>query len=245
MAPEGRPCGDPSYSGEVTSSVIRRLVPIAAAALVLLSACSGSDSDSDGSQPAASATPSASATPAPVDADQVACKLLTGSDRQQLAGTKLDDIVAASGTAGSSQCRWQSTDALIQVTTLPAKEWAKSLPNVVKQLESSSDVSSEADKKDLAKAKKLLSGAATFTDAQACKAFTTLAELGGDAKGATTTVTSIPITETESGISGQTCSDGELTSVLYSVPGLKQTDAIDATVTTILDRAQKRLAKQG
>lgn len=224
--------------------MIRRLVPVAAASLVLLSACSGG-SDSEGSDAKASATPSATQTAPPVDPEQIACTLLTASDRTELAGSAVDDIVAASGADGSSQCRWQAASALIQVTTLPAKEWAKSLPDVVKQLESSTDVSSEADKKDLATAKKLLSGAATFTDAQACDAFTTLAELGGDDEGTRTTVTSIPITETESGISGQTCSGGELTSVLYSIPGLKQTDAVDKTVSTILDRAQKRLAKQG
>lgn len=235
----------PSYSGGVTHSVIRRLVPVAAASLVLLSACSGSDSDgSEATDPTSSATPSATAspTPAPVDADQVACTLLTGSDRMELAGSAVDDVVAASGADGSSQCRWQAASALIQVTTLPAKEWAKSLPKVVEQLASSSDVDSATDKKDLAAAKKLLAGAASFDDQQACDAFTTLAELGGAEKGTTTTVTSIPITETESGISGQTCVDGDLTSVLYSVPGLKQTDAVDATVTTILKRAQKRLA---
>ncbi|MFC5676604.1 DUF3558 domain-containing protein [Aeromicrobium endophyticum] len=226
----------------MTSSVIRRLVPAAAAALVLLSGCSGSDDSEPATKP--SATPTASATPSvpPVDASQVACSMLTASDRTALAGTAVDEVVAASGTDGGSQCRWQADAAVIQVTTLPAKEWAKSLPDVVKNLESSSASASPADKKDLETAKKLLSGAASFTDEQACQAFTTLAELDGDPKGTTTTVTSIPITETESGISAQGCDDGELTSVLYSIPGLKETAAIDKTVTTILERAQKRYA---
>jgi hypothetical protein len=230
----------------VNSSVIRRLVPAVAAALVLLSACNGgSDDDASSGQSTATPTPTAASTPAPIDASQVACRLLTASDRAQLAGSAVDEVVAASGSDGSSQCRWQAERALIQVTTLPAKEWAKSLPDVVQQLESSTDVSSPADQKDLATAKKLLAGAASFTDEQACDAFVTLAELGGDDSGTRTTVTSIPITETESGISGQACSGGELTSVLYSVPGLKQTAAVDRTVSTILDRAQKRLARQG
>lgn len=222
--------------------MIRRLVPAAAAALVLLSGCSGSDDSKPAAKP--SATPTAGATPSapPVDASQIACSMLTASDRTTLAGTAVDDVVAASGTEGGSQCRWQADAAVIQVTTLPAKEWAKSLPDVVKNLESSSASASAADKKDLETAKKLLSGAASFTDEQACQAFTTLAELDGDPKGTTTTVTSIPITETESGISAQGCDDGELTSVLYSIPGLKETAAIDKTVTTILERAQKRYA---
>lgn len=222
--------------------MIRRLVPVAAAALVLLSACSGSDDAKSAVK--ASGTPTASATPSapPVDPSQIACTMLTASDRTTLAGSAVDEVVAASGTDGGSQCRWQAEAAVIQVTTLPAKEWAKSLPDVVKKIESSSAAASPADKKDLEAAKKLLAGAASFTDEQACEAFTTLAELDGEPKGTTTTVTSIPITETESGISAQACDEGELTSVLYSIPGLKETPAIDKTVTTILERAQKRYA---
>lgn len=223
--------------------MIRRLVPVAAASLVLLSACSGGSDDDASSEASGTPTPTASSTPAPIDASQVACALLSASDRSQLAGTPVDEIVSASGTGASSQCRWQAASALIQVTTLPAKEWAKSLPDIVKQLESSTDITSASDKADLAKAKKLLSGAATFTDDQACDAFTTLAELGGGRKGATTTITTIPITETESGISGQACSDGDLLAVLYSVPGLEESKDVDATVTRVLERAQKRLAR--
>lgn len=229
----------------MTSAAARLLVPLAAAALVLLGACGGSDDADPKASATPSATASASATAAPIDAEQIACKVVSAGDRQQLAGAAVDEVVAASGSAGSSQCRWQSATALIQVTTLPAKEWAKSLPDVVKQLESSSATSSAADKKDLAAAKKLLAGAATFTDAQACDAFVTLAELGGDEKGTTTTITTVPITQTESGISAQTCSDGNLTSIIYSVPGLKETKEIDATVTKVLASAHRRVTQQG
>lgn len=219
----------------MTSSLLRGTVVVVA--LMALSACSGSGDEKPAAEPSTE-TPSAN----PVE-DSAACSFLTPAERQQLAGLAVDTVVAASAVReGSGQCRWQESAALIQVTTLPAKEWAKSLPDVVKQLESSADLTSAADKKDLARAKKLLSGAASFTDAQACDAFVTLAELGGEKKGATTTVTSVPITETESGISAQTCTDGALTSIIYSVPDLKLTDEIEKTVTTILDAAQSRVA---
>ncbi|MCW2839207.1 MAG: hypothetical protein JWR55_690 [Aeromicrobium sp.] len=219
----------------MTSSIAR--VATLAVALAALTACSGSDES-----PEATATPSASATPDPIE-DSAACSFLTPAERQQLAGVAVDTVVSAAAVReGSGQCRWQESAALIQVTTLPAKEWAKSLPDVVTQLESSTDLTSEADKKDLARAKKLLSGAATFTDAEACEAFVTLAELGGEKKGTKTTVTSVPITETESGISAQTCTDGALTSIIYSVPELTLTNEIEKTATTILDAAQVRVA---
>jgi hypothetical protein len=229
----------------VTPSLLSR-VALAAAGLMMLAACSGS-SDADETKADPSATPrasatSASATPPLIDAEQIACKAITSADRTKLAGAAVEDIVAASGSVGNSQCRWQSAGALIQVTTLPAKEWAKSLPKIVKQLESSSDISSDADKRDLERAKKLLAGAATFTDKQACDAFRTLAELGGEKKGSTTTVTTVPITETESGISAQTCKNGELTSIIYSVPGLKETAKIDKTITSILAKAHRRVS---
>ncbi|MET1037162.1 MAG: hypothetical protein ABW075_02755 [Aeromicrobium sp.] len=219
----------------MTSSLLR--FAVAALAVTVLTACSGSDSDDASPE----ASPSASATPNPIE-ESAACSFLTPEERQQLAGVAVDTIVAASAVReGSGQCRWQESAALIQVTTLPAKEWAKSLPDVVNQLESATDLTSAKDKADLDRAKKLLAGAASFTDAEACEAFVTLAELGGAKKGSTTTVTSVPITETESGISAQTCTDGALTSVIYSVPGLKQTDEVDKTVTKILDAAQGRV----
>ena len=222
------------------SSLLRGAVAVVAVAL--LAACSGSDDSSSATSPEPSA---ASASTPPVE-DSAACTFLTAEERQRLAGSAVDTVAASSPFQdGSGQCRWQESQALIQVTTLPAKEWAKSLPQVVTQLESSADLKSDSDKADLARAKKLLTGAASFTDAQACEAFTTLAELGGEKKGSTTTVTTVPITDSESGISAQTCTGGELTSIIYSVPGLAESKQVDKTLTTVLRSVQKRVVAAG
>jgi hypothetical protein len=216
--------------------VILRTVAITVAAGLTVAACSrGSDPK------AADPTPSASASPqATVDPKEPACTFLTASERKELVGSSIDTIVATSGSANSSQCRWQASSALIQVTTLPAQAWAKTLPQVVKQLESSGDVKTAADKKELARAKKLLSAASSFTGEQACDVFTTLAEIGGAPDGATTTIAVVPITDAESGVSAQMCTSGEMTSLIYSVPALKKTKAVDAAVTKALASAQKR-----
>jgi hypothetical protein len=217
--------------------VRRRTAAITVALGLFLAACGGG-SDSDG---AADPTPKPSATPqATADPKEPACSFLTAAERKQLAGLAVDTVVATNGTDQSSQCRWQGTAALIQVTTLPAQAWAKTLPQIVKQLESSGEARTAADKKELARAKKLLSKASSFTGKQACEAFTTLAELDGAKKGATTTVTLVPISEAESGVSAQMCTSGEMTSLIYSVPDLKKTKAVDAAVTKALATAQKR-----
>ncbi len=224
----------------MTSSTPRRsaLLSVVAAGLLVVSACGGG-SDEKPADKSSTATPSAE----PVK-DSAACSFLTAAERRQLAGVPVDTVVAADARKGSSQCRWQESAALIQLTTLPAKAWATSLPDVMAKLESAADLSSAADKLDLARAKKLLAGAATFTDAEACEAFATLAELGGAEKGARTTVTAVPITETEAGISAQTCSGGQLTSIIYSTPGLKKTKKVEKAATAILQKAQKRAAAQ-
>jgi hypothetical protein len=219
----------------MTSSLLRGAVAVVA--LTLVAACSGSDDSSSTASPKPAAS---SAAAAPVE-DSAACTFLTAPERQLLAGSAVDTVAASSPFQdGSGQCRWQESQALIQLTTLPAKEWAKSLPKIVTQLESSADLTSDSDRADLARAKKLLTGAASFTDDQACTAFTTLAELGGEKKGSTTTVTTVPITDSESGISAQTCTGGELTSIIYSVPGLKESKQVDKNLTTVLKSAQQR-----
>ncbi|MRJ75700.1 hypothetical protein GEV29_04065 [Aeromicrobium sp. SMF47] len=224
----------------MTTSRSLLLVPALALALVAVAGCSGSDDEPKGSK--ASESSSASDGPTADVDESAACKLLTAADRKKLAGSAVDIVVSSDAReGGSSQCRWQTPDALIQVTTLPAKRWATSLPDVVAQLEKSSADGSAADRKDLARAKKLLAGADDFTDAEACKAFVTLAEIGGAKKGSTTTITPVPITESDLGLSAQTCTGGHLTSVIYSVPGLKQTPKVERTVTSVLASAQKRV----
>lgn len=216
--------------------MIRRAVAVTIAAGLSLAACGG-----DGDPEAADPTPSASATPqATVDPKEPACSFLTAAERKELVGSPVDQVVATSGTAESTQCRWQASSALIQVTTLPAQAWAKTLPSVVTQLEKSGDITSSTDQKELARAKKLVAGADSFSGRQACDAFTTLAEIGGAKKGATTTIALVPITEAESGISAQMCTSGEMTSLIYSRPDLERSKKVDAAVTAALAAAQRR-----
>lgn len=209
---------------------------VAMTALLAVAGCSSSDE-------APKAQPSSTASNEKVDPkldESAGCKLLSPADRAKLLGSKLDVVVASDARAGAVQCRWESDKGLIQVTDLAAEGWAKTLPNIVAQMEKSADLQKPADKAQLAEAKKLLTGADSFTGKQACRAFSKLAEIGGEKAGTSTTLTYLPISDGVVGISAQTCTGGRLTSLVFSTPELKKSTAYERKVRTALKAAHKR-----
>lgn len=209
---------------------------LAAVAVLALSGCSSSDDEP-------TSDPSASATDEVVDEsvdENAGCELLTPADREKLLGSKLDAVDSADARRGASQCRWASDKGLVQVTDLAAEDWAKTLPDIVAQMEQSADLGGADGKAQLVEAKKLLDGADSFTGKQACAAFSKLAEIGGDQAGGSTTLTYLPISETAVGISSQTCTDGRLTSIVFSTPDLKESKKYERRVAAALKAAHAR-----
>lgn len=222
---------------------MRRHLAAAAAgvAIVLLSACSSSDSDPS-SSPSSSSSSSDSVDPS-VD-ESAGCALLSAPERAALLGSKLDAVVASDARKGAVQCRWSSDKGLIQVTDLAAEDWAKTLPDIVAQMEQSTDLQNAKDKAQLAEAKKLLKDAESFTGDQACKAFSRLAQIDGSVQAGTNmTVTYLPITEDSVGISAQICTGGRLTSLVFSTPDLKQSKQYERKVKVALKAAHARALK--
>jgi hypothetical protein len=212
-----------------------------AVAVVLTLALAGcsSSGDPDGSDESDGARAKASDPTAAVD-ESKACSFLTAADRKKLAGVALDEVVSSDARAGGSQCRWSSTKGLIEVTSVPATSWAKTLPDVIDQLGSSSEVKTAKDRKDLARAKKLLADAGTFDGTEACEVFETLAEIDGADKDTGVAVKYLPISSTEVGISAQVCSVGVLTSLVFSEPGLVESTAYEDAASVAVRTAQKR-----
>lgn len=213
-----------------------RAVALVAATLLAVSACTSSDEEPK-------SEPSTTATDEVVDEsvdENAGCELLKPADREKLLGSKLDAVDSADARRGASQCRWASDKGLIQVTDLAAQDWAKTLPAIVAEMEQASDLGGADGKAQLAEAKKLLDGADSFTGKQACAAFSKLAEIGGDQAGASTTLTYLPISETAVGISSQTCTDGRLTSIVFSTPELKESKKYERLVAGALKAAHAR-----
>lgn len=217
-------------------SVRWKATALAVTALLTVVGCTSSDDE-----PKADPTPTATDEVVDESLDENAgCELLDADDRAALLGSNLNAVAAADAREGAVQCRWASDKGLIQVTDLAAEAWAKTLPEIVAQMEQSAEVQDADGKAQLAKAKKLLSGADSFTGKQACEAFTTLAEIGGDKPGTTTTLSYLPISEEAVGISAQTCSSGRLTSLVFSTPKLKESKAYERKVAAALKAAHAR-----
>lgn len=218
------------------SSPFGRLVLVAGAALLTLTACTSSDD-----KPAAEPSATASSDKVDKNLDESAgCKLLSPAERAALLGSQLDAVVASDAREGAVQCRWASDNGLIQVTDLAAQDWAKTLPSIVAQMENSTDLQNADDKAQLAEAKKLLKGASSFTGKQACEAFSQLAKISGNKSGSTTTLTYVPISEEAVGISAQTCTGGRLTSLVFSTPKLKKSTSYERKVKVALKAAHQR-----
>lgn len=209
---------------------------LVATALLSVAACNSSDDE-----PKSEPTSTASNEKVDPKLDESAgCTLLNGSERAALLGSKLDVVVAADAREGAVQCRWSSDKGLIQVTDLAAEDWAKTLPDIVAQMEQAADLQKAEDKAQLAEAKKLLAEAESFTGKEACSAFSRLAAISGDKSGTTTTLNYLPISEDAVGISSQTCTGGRLTSLVFSTPELKQSKKYERKVAVALKAAHKR-----
>lgn len=213
-----------------------KAVVLAVTVTVSVTACSSS-----GDEPTSDPTSTASNEKVDPKVDESAgCALLNGSERAALLGSELDAVVGADAKEGAVQCRWSSDMGLIQVTDLAAEDWAKTLPDIVAQMEQTADLQKAEDKAQLAEAKKLLAEAESFTGKQACSAFSRLAAIGGDKAGTSTTLNYLPISEDVVGISSQTCTGGRLTSLVFSTPELKQSKKYERRVATALKAAHKR-----
>lgn len=212
------------------------LTVLAAAGALALGGCSASDEPQD---PEPSATTSATVQDPNLN-ENAGCELVTAKERSGLLGSKVDTVTQADARDKGTQCRWQSDKGLIQVTDLAATEWAKTLPDLVANMEKSAQIKEKSDREQLDAAKKLLKGADSFDGKQACAAFTTLAELGGDPKGTNATVSYVPIDAQTVGISAQQCTGGRLTSIIVTKPDLKQSKAFERRVLSVLKSAHRR-----
>ena len=99
---------------------------------------------------------------------------------------------------------------------------------------------SPADRKELAQVKTLLDGESVLTGSEACNLFMTMSEIGGATAGTEVMVSFQPVNDSTASASGQTCSDGTFTSVVYLREGLEKSPAVEKAVVEALHHAHTR-----
>ena len=206
----------------------------ATAVLVVLatSACSGDDEP----QPKApAATPDRAAT---------ACSLLSSADRQELTGQEVDTISDRARAAIGLQCRWADADTFVEASSLPAADWAMSLPGLIDGLRGSGQDLSAADDARLDKIAAAVEGSEDLTAEEACQLFPTIAEVTGAEPGSDDLVVFVPVGG-ELGVQAQTCTEGVFSSVVFSTPGLTESDAVEQRARAALETAHDRAIDSG
>lgn len=193
--------------------------------LAPLAGCGGGDQpDAD-----ASSSPTASA-------EAESCDLLDDEQVTELAGEDLGAGREASIAGQLPVCQWGDLSGVgVQAGVVDASDWARSLPDVVEQLEASGIVDDEMNTQRLEDAAGLVASGDTIPADQACELFGDLAEIGGQGADAEVTVSLVPSSADPQAITAQACRDGVYTTVLVTRPGLTDTAADVGPVQRALD----------
>lgn len=207
--------------------------------LALVAACSGGpDERTDDAPTGAPSTPS----------QAVACGLLDAQQRERLTGRPLDRVTDPARAALGLQCRWAEGATFLEVSSLDAGSWARSLPDLVAGLRASGRDLDAATDADLQEIVDLVEGREALTATRACDLFPTIAAaVAGDEADAF--VLFVPIERNDgqaaTGVQAQTCTDGVFSSVVFSAPDVTESDAVEQRARTALDQAHRAALDSG
>jgi len=121
-------------------------------------------------------------------------------------------------TAGVQHCQWSGAEArFVQVVSIPAQDWARSLPDIVRAAKSSGVLSDEENLKRLEEAAGLVEAGREIGPAEACSLFSTMIEeFQGMPAGSDQIVTLLPTGEDPMAVTSQVCREGRYTSVMVA-----------------------------
>ncbi|MFB6720182.1 hypothetical protein ACFCV3_08495 [Kribbella sp. NPDC056345] len=213
---------------------------IGALALALASGCSSAELNSARPEPTPTTAPASTpATASNSKATPDACDLLTASELAQLMEGAGD---AKPGLTGAvPNCQWSRPDGrYVQVIGIDASVWARSLPEILRALQSSGMLSDTENARKLRAAVKLLEAGQNLDPDEACSLFSQMLELQGRPPKSSVIVTVIPTRANPKGVTGQMCSLGTFTSVMVAnEKGLTDPLPIDK-VSTAIKQAHRR-----
>lgn len=145
------------------------------------------------------------------------CGLLTDEEVTGLLGEQGSEG-RVGATAGVQNCQWSgATGRWVQVVSIPAQNWARSLPDLVRAAKSSGVLSDEENLERLEEAAGLVEAGKEIGPAEACSLFSTMIEeFQGMPAGSDQIVTLLPTGEDPMAVTSQVCREGRYTSVMVA-----------------------------
>lgn len=193
--------------------------------VMLLAGCAsptaGDDRPADvGTAPGGASSPVE--RPAPT-AGATACSLIEADQVSALAGRTLDGPheTNVAGDEGFPACVWgDPAGTTVQVSRVPAEDWAERLPEMLQQLEATGMVDDAENTRKIREASGLVDAGERLEAGKACEIFSTMIEIAGGGPGRTESVNIVPTLEDPQALTGQSCSDGVFSSVLVMREGI-------------------------
>ena len=224
----------------------RTWVVLSALAVVLGASLSGCARGDQQSGPVRTFEPENTASsPSPTSTeDRDACTLLTAKERKSIAGERID-IVAPAKDPG--KCRWVKTlevpfPTSITVLTESAQNWLRGLPARIDHTIAEGSANDKDIKRLVAAKKRVAKGVDKIGNKEACKLFGLLVEVyrGKDSR----SVVHFQPNGSSTAASGQTCTRGRYTALIYVERDLVPSRALTAAVLRVLGYAHERAIKR-
>lgn len=216
-------------------------VALISALLLAMSACSSPN------QPEAAPSEQASSPESATQSDDTAgagsadaCDILSQAEAESLLSSSTDG--PQPGMTGSMpQCQWAAKDgSYVQVISLEASEWARLLPEVLRNLESSGLAAGAKNVKKIRRGAALVEGGGTLGPVEACSMFSTMAEWQGVPPGSSFVVNIVPTREEPLAVTAQICSSGRFTSVMVANPSGLEAPLPERPVLLASQKAHRR-----
>lgn len=152
-----------------------------------------------------------------------ACSLIEADQVSALAGRTLDGPheTTVAGDEDFPACVWgDPAGTTVQVSRVPAEDWAERLPEMLQQLEATGMVDDAENTRKIREASGLVDAGEQLDAGKACEIFSTMIEIAGGGPGRTESVNIVPTLEDPQALTGQSCSDGVFSSVLVMRDGI-------------------------
>ena len=200
--------------------------------LAAIAACDGSDQSAEGGDASRSTVRSPAAVP---QAESGPCSILEPETVAKLTGEELVGTETVIPGSDLPSCAYGRPDATgLQVSQVPASEWARALPGLVDGLSDSGALGDPGLRRQLEEGARLIERGSTMPPEQACALFSDMLELRSGVAGLDRDIAYLPDREDPQAVTAQACIDGTFTSLVVGGPDLEVRPDVATTIGKVL-----------